>query len=223
MASVALPRRDEEARARLHEVASRSRPVTLAREQSLPVAAPLGELLPLGVVQRGTVVVVEGAPGAGSTSLALALVAAATGAGEWAAAVDLDGTLGVEAAAAAGVVLERFPVVRHVTADRWATIVAALLDGVTLVLAEAPRRVPAGEARRLAARARERGAVLVVLPASGARWSGDATTLRLVATGGSWSGLGPGAGVLTERALRVEVGGRGSAARARRVELARAG
>jgi hypothetical protein len=203
-------------------VAGRARPVTLAREQALSVAAPVGALLPLGALQRGTVVAVEGARGAGATSLGFALVAAVTAAGEWAAAVDLGGTLGMEAAAHAGVALERFPVVGGVPLDRWATTVAALLDGVTLVLAEVPRHARAGDARRLAARARERGAVLVAIPEPGARWPGDAT-LRFVAEGGAWSGLTRGGGVLVDRALRVEVAGRGEAARPRHAELARAG
>jgi len=220
MEGMAPPRRDPEARARLREVAGWARPVTLARERSLPVAAPLDGLLPRGVLQRGTVVTVEGARGRGATSLAFALTAAVTGVGEWAAAVDLDGTLGMEAAAAAHVVLERFPVVR-VVPEQWAAATAALLDGVTLVLAEVPRHVRTGDARRLAARARERGAVLVALSAAGAAWPGDAS-VRLVAEGGSWSGLGSGAGLLAERALRVGVAGRGVAGRPRRVELARA-
>ena len=219
-----LPRRDEEARARLQAVAERVQPVTLARDRALPVAGSLGELLPGGALMRGTVVQVDGAPGAGATSLALALAAAATQAGEWTSAVDLTGTLGAEAAAAAGVVLEHFPVVRLASGaiERWATVVAALLDGVGLVLADLPRHARIGDARRLTARARERGAVLVVLPGAGARWPGD-VALHLVAEGGAWSGLQDGAGLLKSRALRLRVEGRGAATRVRRGELARAG
>ena len=219
-----LPRRDDAARVRLAAVANRARPVTLARERSLPVAGPLGELLPGAALQRGTVVQVDGARGAGATSVAFALAAAATQAGEWVGAVDLAGTLGAEAAAAAGVALERFPVVRlgSDAIERWATVVAALLDGVGLVLAELPRHAQVGDARRLAARARERGAVLVVLPTAAARWPGDAA-LHLVAEGGPWAGLEPGAGLLASRALRLRVEGRGAAARVRRGELARTG
>jgi len=228
MASAALSRRlpcrDDAARARLGAVADRTRPVTLARERSLPVAGSLGELLPGAALQRGTVVQVDGALGAGATSVALALAAAATQAGEWVGAVDLAGTLGAEAAAAAGVALERFPVVRLVPGalERWAAVVAALLDGVGLVLAELPRHARVGDARRLAARARERGAVLVVLPTAAARWPGD-VSLHLVAEGGSWSGLESGAGLLASRALRLRVEGRGAAAQVRRGELARVG
>jgi hypothetical protein len=208
----------------LAAVANRARPITLARERNLPVAGPLGGMLPGAAVQRGTVVQVDGALGAGATSVALALAAAATTAGEWVGAVDLAGTLGAEAAAAAGVALERFPVVRLApgATERWATVVAALLDGVGMVLAEVPRHARVGDARRLAARARERGAVLVVLLTAAARWPGD-VSLHLVAEGGPWSGLEPGAGLLASRALGLRVEGRGAAAQVRRGELAQTG
>src|SRR5204863_192915 len=88
--------------------------------------------------------------------------------GEWAAAVDLDGTLGARAAEEAGVVLERFAVVRRVPPTRWAIVVAALLDGVSLVIADVPRGVSLGDARRLIARARERDAILVAQAAEAA-------------------------------------------------------
>ena len=224
-----LPRRDDEARARLRAVAEQARPLTLARSRTLAVPGPLGELLPGRGLRRGTVVGVDGAPGAGATSVAFSLAAAATAAGEWAAAIDLTGTLGAEAAAAAGVVLDRFPVVRLADgpASRWATSVAALLDGVGLVLAEVPPHVRAADARRLIARARERGGVLVVL---GNRWPGT-TAVTLVAEGGPWSGpdeeRDPVDGqeedrvsVLPVRTLRVQVTGRGEAARTRHGALA---
>jgi hypothetical protein len=140
--------------------------------------------------------------------------------GEWAAAVDIDATLGVLAAADVGVALERFAVVRRVPPARWATVVAALLDGVSLVLAEVPRGVSLGDARRLEARARERESVLVVAETRGAVWPGSAR-FTLHATGSAWEDRG--AGVLEVRRLRVEAEGRGAAARPRIGELARAG
>ena len=219
--TAALPRRDPEARARLRAVAEQARPLTLARSRTFPVPGPLGALLPGRGLRRGAVVGVDGTPGAGATSVAFSLAAAATAAGEWAAAIDLTGTLGVEAAAAAGVALERFPVVRlaHGPASRWATVVAALLDGVGLVLAEVPPHVRAGDARRLVARARERGSVLVVL---GDRWPGS-TAVTLVAEGGPWStpdGEEDRVTVLPVRTLRVQVAGRGEAAQVRHGALA---
>ena len=104
---LALPRRDDEARARLQAVAARTHPFVAAGERRLPVAGRLGELLPSGGVQRGSTIAVDGSPGSGSTTVALTLAAAATSAGEWAAVVDparppWSGTLGARAAADAG-------------------------------------------------------------------------------------------------------------------------
>jgi hypothetical protein len=205
------------ARAQLEEVARRGSPLVLARERVLPVPGPVGALVPGGVLQRGTVVTIAGAPGAGATSLALGLAAAATAAGEWAAAVDGPGSLGGLAARDAGVELSRFAVVRGVPPPRWSTVVAALLDGVSVVVADVPNGVRVGDARRLVARARERSAVLVAVSiadgvsARAAAWPADAA-LRLRAAGGAWPGLGAGRGVLAARPLRAEVEGRGVAA-----------
>lgn len=222
MVLASLPRRDGDSRARLEAVGRLARPLVGARERLVPVLGELGTLLPMGGLQRGVTIAVEGRAGAGATSLAFALAAAATATGEWAGAIDLDGTLGGEAAAAAGVALDRFAVVRRVPPARWATVVAALLDGVALVIAEVPRHVHPGDARRLVARARERGTVLVVLPiARGAHWPAD-VALRLHADGGPWPGLGMGEGLLGDRSLRLHVEGQGEAARPRHGVLARA-
>ena len=216
------PRRDEQARAQLKEVAQGARPLVLARDRSVALAGALAELVPDGAVVRGTVLRVVGAPGAGSTTVAFELAAAFTAMGEWAAAVDLDATLGPLAAAEAGVALERFAVVRRVPPARWATVVAALLDGVSLVLAEVPRGVRLGDARRLEARVREREAVLVAVEPHGAAWPAGAVYV-VHAAASTWDGLEPGAGVLAGRRLQVQVEGRGQAARPRAGELARAG
>ena len=190
------------------------RPVVLAGERRLAVPGPLGEILPGGGLQRGSVVRVEGAVGSGATSLLLSLLAAATAAGEWAAVVDGDGALGGLAAAEVGVALDRLAVVRAVPAALYARVVATLLDGVTVVGARTPRGFRLGDARRLEARARERAAVLV---ATGS-WPGEAA-LRLRAEHSSWSGLGRGEGLLAQRVLRVAVTGRGAAGRERVAEL----
>ena len=195
-------------------LAARVRPVVLAGERRLAVPGPLGEIVPGGGLQRGSVVRVEGAPGSGATSLLLSLLAAATAAGEWAAIVDGDGVLGGLAAAEAGVALERLAVVRGVPPAVYGRVVATLLDGVTVVGAMIPRGFRLADARRLEARARERAAVLV---AAGS-WPGDAA-LRLRAEHSSWAGLGHGEGLLGRRVLRVAVSGRGAAGRERRAEL----
>ena len=221
-----LPRRDADARAALADTARLARPVSAAHERVVEVRGPLGDLIPGRGLRRGAVVVVDGEPGSGGTSLALALAAAVTAVGEWAAAVDLDGSLGALAAAEAGVALDRFAVVRpsvggSVSPDRWATAVAALLDGVSLVVAELPRSIRATDARRLVARAREREVILVPVARGGA-WPAEAA-LRFRAAGGSWPGLDAGSGVLADRTVRVEIEGRGVAARTRTGGLARAG
>jgi hypothetical protein len=127
--------------------------------------------------------------------------------------VDADGVLGGLAAAEAGVALDRLAVVRAVPAALYGRVVAALLDGVTVVGATIPRGFRLADARRLEARARERAAILV---ATGS-WPGEAA-LRLRAEHSSWAGLGRGEGLLAERTLRVAVTGRGSAGRERIAE-----
>lgn len=208
--SGAFPRRDDEARARLAEVAGHARPAVGAADRLIAVPGPLGEVLPGGGMRRGGVYTVGGTRGAGSTSVVLALAAAVTNAGEWAALVDPHGTVGGRAAAEAGVVLERLAVVRHAPAPRWSTIVAALLDGFAFVAADVPRHCRLGDARRLAAKARERSAVLVAC----GPWPAEASA-RVHASGSQWSGLGAGEGLLAAREVRVEVEGRGAPARAR--------
>jgi hypothetical protein len=148
-----------------------------------------------------------------SAALALALVAGASAAGSWVAAVGLP-DLGIVAAAETGVALERFALVPAPGARAWPAVVAAFLDAVDVVLVGSPSRLPAAQARRLAARARERGAVLVPL----GPWS-EPADLRLAVTASAWHGLGQGHGTLRARQVEVAVSGRGPATRERRILL----
>jgi hypothetical protein len=186
----------------------------LAGERRLAVPGALGALLPGGGLQRGTVVAVEGAPGSGATSVLLQLLAAATSAGEWTAAVDPEGSLGGLAAAETGVTLERLAVVRGVTPAAWPRVVATLIEGVAMVVAGVPPGLRIGDARRLVARTRERSAVLV----AAGPWPAEAA-LRLRAEGSHWSGLERGEGLLREQVLQVGVSGRGAAGRERVTEF----
>jgi hypothetical protein len=195
-----LPARDDESRARLYAAASRAAPALLARDRLLPVGPPFDALLPGGGVRRGSTVALDGPPGAGATTVACMLAAAATATGEWAAVVDPDRTFGARAAHDAGVALERCAVVRAVPSERWLTVVAALLDGVALVVAVPPPSLRVGDARRLVARARERASVLVAL----GPWPVEAA-LRLHARGCEWRGLARGSGLLTGRDLDLEI------------------
>jgi hypothetical protein len=180
----------------------------LADERLLPVVPALRPLLPGQGLRRGTTVAVGR-----SAALALALVAGASAAGSWVAAVGLP-DLGIVAAAESGIALERLALVPAPGAGAWTTVVAAFLDAVDVVLVRSPARLPPAQARRLAARARERGAVLVPLGA----WS-EPADLRLAVTSSTWQGLGQGHGRLQARQVEVVVAGRGAATRERRALL----
>lgn len=172
------------------------RPALLTTERP-PMAVPpaLAPLLPEGLRRGGTTVV------AGSTSLVLTLLAHACAHGAWGAVVGRP-DLGVLAAAQAGVDLERLAMVPSPGADAPA-VVAALLDGLDVVVVGPGARLTDADRRRLAARARDRGSVLVPTYA----WPGAGTTL--VVEAGRWSGAGTGDGWLQAHRLRVVRTGRG--------------
>ena len=195
------------------ELADTIRPVALARERCLPVLPALTTLLPETGLQRGSVVATQG-PAA--TSLAFALAAGPSGSGSWTAAVGLP-ALGLRAAGELGVALHRFALVPSPEPSAWATVVAALVDAFDVVVARPDRRARAADARRLTARARERGAVLVLLGPLG-RWC-EGPDLRLTVQAARWEGLGEGHGHLRARRLTVEASGRRSASRPRRADL----
>lgn len=200
----------------LAELTERIRPVTLSREQRLPVLPCLESLLPGGGLRRGSTVAVGSAAGVGgATSLALALVAQASTAGSWVAAVGLP-SLGLVAADELGVALERLVLVAAPERDAWGGVVAALVDGFDLVLLHAGRGgVRPADARRLVARARERGVVLVQL---GPSWP-DGADLSLEITRSRWEGIDDGHGHLRARKVRVVRAGRGEAAQPRQLDL----
>ena len=204
-------------------LAERARPVSSSRDRVLPVAPPLDALLPDAGLRRGTTIVVKG-PGRGtdplrradgSTSVALALVAAASGTGSWCALVGLDG-LGAVAARELGIDLARLAVIPRPGAA-WAEVAAAVVDGVDLVVLCPPFPPRPAMARRLVARARERRAVLVVVP-DRAGWP-DPPDLCLSIGETHWDGAGTGEGFLSRRQMTVTATGRRSAARPRRRRL----
>lgn len=209
----ALRRRDLSV---LGDLAERVRPRVLAQEQRLPVLPALECLLPGASLRRGSTVAVGASPGAGgTTSLALALVAQASATGSWVAAVGLP-SLGLVAADEMGVALERLVLVAAPERDAWGGVVAALVDGFDLVVLHAGRGgVRPADARRLVARARERGSVVVPL---GPGWP-EAADVTLQVTAARWEGLEAGHGHLRARKVRVTRSGRGEAAPPRRVDL----
>ena len=198
----------------LARVRQRTTPVVLARDRALPVVPALEALLPDGL-RRGAVHAVDGGPGA--TTLALTLAVAASMDGSWTAVVGAS-SLGLESALKLGIAPERLLIVPEPPRESWATVVAALVDAVDVVMVRGARVAP-GEARRLVARAREREAVLVALPERGrADWPG--ADVRLTVERSSWAGpCELGAGRLVARQADVVAGGRGAAARPRRATL----
>lgn len=144
----------------LAQLAVRTRPHALAREALLPVAAPLTELLGTPGLRRGTTVVLQGGELPGATSLLLALLAGPSAAGAWCGVVGAS-ELGLVAAGEFGVAMERLVLVPE-PGRRVAAVVGALLEGCDVVCLRSPVPLAAPETRRLAARARERKAVLLV-------------------------------------------------------------
>lgn len=205
--------------AALRELHDRTRPVTLAREHTLPVVDALGSLFVDGALTRGSAV---GVSGVGATSLGLALAVGASRAGAWVAVVGL-ADLGLAAAFEAGISLERLALVEAPSPGRWAEVIAALVDGIDVVIVDGRAPLTASEGRRLAARVRERGSVLIPVTQGSqptrrrpGAWSVD---LTLEVRSGRWEGLGQGHGHLQGRVVRAESGGRGKASRMRSCEL----
>jgi hypothetical protein len=173
--------------------------------QVLPVRAGLARLLPHGGLRRGSTMVVRG-----SVTVLLALLAEATAEGSWAAVVGMP-DLGVLAAAELGVEISRLALVPKPGAELGG-VVAALLDGIDLVVVATPNVQPT-LARRLSARARHRESVLL----TSNPWPGADVALECAAS--TWSGLGWGHGHLAARELTVTTQGRGMADRPTRTRI----
>lgn len=163
--------------------------------RAIPTHPALGDLLPGGALAAGGRYQVTG-----STTLALALAQGPSAAGAWCAVVGMP-DLGVEAAAGLGLDLERLVLVPH-PGEQWMAVVSALVDVVSVVLVRPPvrdgrTRVPEVQAGRLAARLRQREAVLVAM----GDWpQADAA---LAVGDSAWVGLGSGFGHLSARQVTV--------------------
>ncbi|MFC9892322.1 hypothetical protein ACFVMC_01390 [Nocardia sp. NPDC127579] len=186
----AVPGRGESAVERVPDAAGSGREV-------LPVPAALAALLPDGGLAKGSVIAYTGA-----RSLLAGMLAAVTAAGGHAAVVGVP-RFGLLAAAEMGADLERLAVVADPGPDPL-EIASVLLDGLDLVvLGLDGGSVAPARARVLAARARNKGATLVV--ADGA-WPHPA--LRIDARIAGYVGLGTGHGRLHSLTLEVEVRGK---------------
>jgi len=128
----------------------------------VPVHEVLAGLFPSGGLERGQI---YGIRGGASMSLLYALVADATRDGAWFAMVDMP-RAGLVAAEQYGVAMHRLLCVGFGEDSAWGSVVGALVDGIDLVATASPRCTPA-ESRRIAARARASGTVLIVVGAPG--------------------------------------------------------
>lgn len=194
--------------------AERLSEAVLSRDRLLPVSEALRESIPHGGLPRGTTTLVTpakagGALPAGATSLALELLAGASADGKWCAAIGLP-DLGLAAALERGIALERLLLVPS-PGGRWQQVLATCFDGLDAVLFSPACQVRPGEARRLSARAKDRGAAFVVLDQRGYFPGAPDLCCRVLSS--VWRGLHEGHGLLSERFIEVEVSGRGAAAR----------
>jgi len=178
---------------------------------ALPVGDELAGLLPRGLRRGSVVAIAEGAPG--MTTLLLQLLAAPADAGAWCAIVG-DPQISALAVQESGINPARLPMVPEV-GDHLAEVVSALLDGLDVIAVHAPRGLTVAQARRLGAKARKVGGILIPYGAPPERTARADVTLRVAAS--QWRGLGKGRGRLRSRVLQVEAHDRG---RPRRAELA---
>jgi hypothetical protein len=174
---------------------------------TLPALPAFGDLLPERGLRRGASYSVQR-----SAMLTMALLAGASRAGSWCGMVGMPG-FGAEAAAGLGIDLTRVILV-PAPGRQWLNVVATLVDVLDLVVVHPPARPYDAETQRLAARLRERGAVLLV---QHPEWPG--CELRMAITSSTWHGLGAGHGHLTSREVTVEATGRGTGGRRRTTRL----
>ncbi|MFF0268652.1 hypothetical protein [Kribbella sp. NPDC004536] len=175
-------------------------------ERELPTHPAVRELLAGAGLRGGSAYSVRG-----SAALVMALMAGPSADGAWCGVVGVP-SFGAEAARGLGVDLERLVLVPD-PGREWLSVVAALVDALTVVVVRPPGEVTPGEASRLAARLRTRGAMLIAYGS----WPGSEARFEIESS--SWSGLGDGEGLLTARRATVAVSGRRAAVHPRKHEL----
>lgn len=175
-------------------------------KEVLSVPEALAAVLPHGGLVRGSVTAVSGAG-----SLMLGMVASVTAAGGHVAVVGQP-RFGLLAASEMGAQLHRLAMVPDPGEDP-VEVAAILLDGVDLVvLGLGGRSVPPSRARAVVARARSKGASLLV---TDGHWDGVDLRLDASVAGVDGVGTGDGAGRGRLRGLRLEVRAQGKAMRTR--------
>jgi hypothetical protein len=172
------------------------------RMQGAAVTRTLDSLPALGEVIR---LKTGGAYAVDSPSLAMALMAGPSQAGEWSAVVGAP-EFGLEAAADFGVALERTIVV-PAPGEHWLSVTAGLADVVSVVLVKPSSPVTEHQAERLRSRLRQKDAALICWGS----WPRCDAEVSVLAS--SWSGLGQGHGYLQGREVEVSVRRGGAPAR----------
>jgi len=197
----------------LADLEQRVAPVTPAGQRLVPVPEPLVSLFPGAGLQQGWSV---GVAGSGGWSLGLALLGAALRGDGWAAGVGVE-ELGLVAGDELGVPLQRLLLVESPGTANQASVLAALVEVVDVICLGPLGSFSARDARRLSARAREQGAVLLHLD-GGRSWP-QALDVTLTVEPGPWVGVGQGHGHLQVRPAMVTATGRRSMAKVRQVEV----
>jgi hypothetical protein len=199
-------------------LAARVRPTSDRRDQLLPLLPALHPVIPGGGLPRGAVTAVGAGPhggAGGATTLALALLAAATAGGSWCSAVGV-ADAGILCLTEMGADLDHLILVPR-PGSRWAEAAAVSIEGMDGVLLCPPGPVRPALARRLASRARERRCALVVL-CRHSPWP-EGPELQLTVGRGRWVGAGKGHGHLRGRQVEVVTTGRRAATRPVGTEL----
>jgi hypothetical protein len=160
----------------------------------LPVHPALASLLPGGGLRPGAAYSLSR-----STSLLLALLAQPSQSGSWCGVVGMP-RLGAEAAETMGVDLSRLVLIPDPGA-RWLAVTATISEVLPVVAVRPSGRATDAEVSRLAARLRDRGAVLLVQ----GPWPQAEAVLEVgdPVWDPVWSGLGRGHGYLDGRAVTV--------------------
>jgi hypothetical protein len=161
----------------------------------LPVHPALAALLPGGGLRPGAAYSLSG-----STSLLLALLAQPSQSGSWCGVVGVP-RLGAEAAEGLGVDLSRLVLIPD-PGPRWLAVTATIAEVLPVVAVRPAGRATDAEVSRLAARLRDRGAVLLV--------QGPWPQAEAVFEVGEpeWTGVGGGHGYLEGRAVTVTASSR---------------
>lgn len=209
----------------------------------LPVPDGLRQLLP-GGLRRGSTVAVTSSVSLLLTLLGAASAAGAWTAMVGMPAISAEAALeanialdrlafvrpsGLAAPSASADPEDSEPVRTRTTQTSWTTVVGTLLDAVDVVVAQPgparttraadgwTGRVSDGDARRLTARTRSKGGILVLFGPHATSW--PAVEIELSATQGRWTGIDRGYGRLQQRQLLLSATGRGRSARPRSGEL----